>query len=687
MDAIEQSKEDAEARAAKAEAEIARLLALNTELTERADTSVAEAELLASQEKAQELMTKCERLETVIGGLEASMSHQLSELSMKVSSAEDRATAANKELIDVRKAAASQSTELAEAGSTQDDLQAGKKYMEAEIARLLLIEQSKEDAEARAAKAENEVSELQDEMTSYLETAEVAEVEIASLRQQMKETVAPLEMAEAELLASQEKAQELMTKCERLETVIGGLEASMSHQLSELSMKVSSAEDRATAANKELVDVRKAAASQTNSLNKELEMALVQVEELTEALDEAEIIQREERESHEMIPKFTFEDLAKKDLEIDRLADEIDLLKSELNAANDCIEAEMQQQLDQQMQTQAEITELQARLVIAAQELVVQQRSIDQMIEGEKERVSASATDDQDVLMVEMNALLESKIEAETRAVKAESDAKDLKDQLSAYDRNTAEEQEIIMKTAESQMESLRQEREERAQALKLSSAELAETHQKEQILLARCALLEKEVTGWEETVEELESALSAAQQARDTAIAIHQQSETKMAMKILAAEEAVTVVEDAKDAATLALQTSNNDLMSERAAMVEALSIKDQRIAHLEVSKLTQEQMDKIKILKEEHKKSREDVKTMKKQLSQLKKAYDDLKDSSVLGASSADCAALIEAQNTVSVLNIKLQESATRMESTQNIAKALKEKIKDCSKQLQVR
>ena len=37
--------------------------------------------------------------------------------------------------------------------------------------------------------------------------------------------------------------------------------------------------------------------------------------------------------------------------------------------------------------------------------------------------------------------------------------------------------------------------------------------------------------------------------------------------------------------------------------------------------------QMEKIRQLKEEHKKGREDVKTMKKQLLQLKKAYDDLK------------------------------------------------------------
>jgi DNA anti-recombination protein RmuC len=47
---------------------------------------------------------------------------------------------------------------------------------------------------------------------------------------------------------------------------------------------------------------------------------------------------------------------------------------------------------------------------------------------------------------------------------------------------------------------------------------------------------------------------------------------------------------------------------------------------------------MEKIKALKEEHKKSRDDSKTMKKQLSQLKKAYDDLKATPSSGSSSAD-------------------------------------------------
>ena len=566
--------------------------------------------------------------------------------------------------------------ELSERAAAADDMITST---EAEVDA---IEQGKDDAEARAVKAERELSVLQDKMTSYHGNAEEAEEEIATLRQQVKEAVAPLVTAVAERLASQEMTQKLLCKCDALEKVIIDLEASTAVQLSDLAMEAVSAKERAAAACKELIDVKEATATEISRLHKGLQESLLSEEELSEALDEAEIVRIEERAASEEYAKVSAESFILKDGEIKELGHEIDSLKKYLEAAHECVIAAE----ERQEETQAEITELQARLAIAAQELTVQQRSINQMISEERERLSACATDDQDSLMVEMNALLESKIEAETRACKAESDAKDLQHQLSVYDRNTAKEQEIIMKTAESQMESLRQEREERAEALRLSYVELDETRQRASAATASCNALEIELSERQEIVEELEGALNAAEQSRDTAMRTLQESETKLSMTISAAKKAVSVAEEARDAAISALHSSGNNLLSEKAAMFEALSVKDQRIAHLEMSKLTQEQMDKIKLLKEEHKKSREDVKTMKKQLTLLKKAYDELKDSSVMGASSTDCVALIEAQNTVAVLNAKLSESVTRMEGTQNIAKALKEKIKDCSKQLQV-
>ena len=111
-----------------------------------------------------------------------------------------------------------------------------------------------------------------------------------------------------------------------------------------------------------------------------------------------------------------------------------------------------------------------------------------------------------------------------------------------------------------------------------------------------------------------------------------------------------------------------------------EVIAAKDARMVHLEASKLTQDQMDKIKVLKEEHKKSREDVKTMKKQLQLLKKAYDDLKESKAAAA-----AASAEAGASSSSKESSVQELTTRLEHATGTVKSLKEKLKECASQLQ--
>ena len=112
-----------------------------------------------------------------------------------------------------------------------------------------------------------------------------------------------------------------------------------------------------------------------------------------------------------------------------------------------------------------------------------------------------------------------------------------------------------------------------------------------------------------------------------------------------------------------------------------ETLAAKDARIVHLEASKLTQDQMDKIKTLKEEHKKSREDVKTMKKQLQLLKKAYDDLKESNAAAVAAASAGAGASS----SAKESSVQELTARLEHATSTVKSLKEKLKECASQLQ--
>ena len=526
---------------------------------------------------------------------------------------------------------------LEASGSVMEDVKAVLiASIEAKNQHIAQLEESKDAHEKSTSEAQETI-------------IKAGESQINALTQDLEDREEALRVSSAHLSEIQEREEALIVKCAALETA--ALELRSDDEWNEL-------------------------VEEKQSLSMELEKALIQVEELTIALDEAETIQREEFDQ-DIELKVTTEDLAMKDEEIDQLREEIELLKTELNAANDCIEAEMQQQQDQQQQTQGIMAELQARLEIAAQELTSQQRAIEQMKEEEKERLVVGTTDDS--LMIEMNALLEGKIEAETRADKAESDAKSLQDQLSKYDRNTATEQEIIMKAAESQMNALTQDLEDREEALRVSSVQLLEIQEREEVLAAKCITLEKAVAEKEGMVGELEGDLTAAEEARDAAVLSLKASKTQNKIEAAA-------IEEARDAAVRALETSGSSLEEYKAEMVAALAVKDQRIAHLEVSKLTKEQMEKIKQLKDEHKQSREDVKTMKKQLVQLKKAYDDLKDSSVLGPSSTDCAALISAQETITFLTNKLQESATKLENTQNTAKALKEKIKDCSKQLQV-
>jgi chromosome segregation ATPase len=145
---------------------------------------------------------------------------------------------------------------------------------------------------------------------------------------------------------------------------------------------------------------------------------------------------------------------------------------------------------------------------------------------------------------------------------------------------------------------------------------------------------------------------------------------------------------EDGLEAAKDETRMIEKLLEGARVETEQIVATKDERIAHLEVSKLTQEQMEKIKVLKEEHKKSREDVKTMKKQLSQLKKAYDDLKATGTSSSSTTDAAdgsAHLIALSDITELKEQLQEVTNKQETSQNMTKSLKEKLKDCSKQLQ--
>ena len=271
-------------------------------------------------------------------------------------------------------------------------------------------------------------------------------------------------------------------------------------------------------------------------------------------------------------------------------------------------------------------------------------------------------------------------MEAEAKAETAEAEAERLQGLLSGYDRNAAQEQALIVKAAEAEMDAMRRELDRGADEWRGTSMELAGCREREvrnsndhtpcnanlytscnafshqhtsttisqQLLLARCQQLEKSLQDKEAYLVDLEGDLEAL---RGDGL------------------EKLTTERDTARAKVVELQNEH----------AETLAARDARIVHLEASKLTQDQMDKIKTLKEEHKKSREDVKTMKKQLQLLKKAYDDLKESKAVAEASTSAGASSSAKEG------SVQELTTRLEHATGTVKSLKEKLKECASQLQ--
>jgi len=132
--------------------------------------------------------------------------------------------------------------------------------------------------------------------------------------------------------------------------------------------------------------------------------------------------------------------------------------------------------------------------------------------------------------------------------------------------------------------------------------------------------------------------------------------------------------------AAVDGLQQRLTATLGELQALRDDLTEKDKRIAHLETTKLTQDQLNKIKAVKEERKRLSEDNKVMKKQLQQLKKVYDDLKASGSSASSSSSASAGAAA-------GVEAGDLRAQLEAAQGVAQTLKDKLRECGQQLQVR
>jgi len=184
----------------------------------------------------------------------------------------------------------------------------------------------------------------------------------------------------------------------------------------------------------------------------------------------------------------------------------------------------------------------------------------------------------------------------------------------------------------------------------------------------------ESEMNILRKKLQEVENCFSATKDEVSSLSAKCNKYEAEMLEK----EDTIAQVENELYKLQSNAKADNDSLDVEK--LKEELEAKDKRIAHLETCKLTKEQMEKIKLLKEERKKFQEDSKIMKKQLHALKKAYDDLKASGTSGASND-----VSAVRDLADARVQLAEVTSQLETAQSVSKSLKDKLRECAKQLQ--
>ena len=149
------------------------------------------------------------------------------------------------------------------------------------------------------------------------------------------------------------------------------------------------------------------------------------------------------------------------------------------------------------------------------------------------------------------------------------------------------------------------------------------------------------------------------------------------------------------KDSLSTTLQSLRSELQAAKASCVSSeeslmdlqqqLVTKDSRILHLEACKLTKDQMEKIKVIKEERKRFQEDNKTLKKQLQQLTGKFDEFKTSkSSSQAGAAHAGGGPSTDYIISDLKVQLVTTSQQLSQCQDEVKLVKSKLKECAVQL---
>jgi chromosome segregation ATPase len=298
-------------------------------------------------------------------------------------------------------------------------------------------------------------------------------------------------------------------------------------------------------------------------LNAELEKAYAQVQELTDALVEAETAAANATVTVTVAPTVAPtattagvaanadrpavdpEYVSQLETEVTSLSAEVEQLQAtiasyeeELTAAQTEALQKHEQQMESaaQLQTAEEalvtersaVTEIKQALKKAEAAFDAANKEVDELREelsaaqsGTTSNTTSEALEaEKEALLVEMNSLMEAKMDAEARLQAAEAVAVELREQLSEYDKTSAQEQEMIMRAAEAEMDALKEGVEAHVRKTEALSEELLMLKDREGNYQRKCLELEKEVEARGKEVQEVEAELLEVMAERDSAIA-----------------------------------------------------------------------------------------------------------------------------------------------------------------------
>ena len=222
-------------------------------------------------------------------------------------------------------------------------------------------------------------------------------------------------------------------------------------------------------------------------------------------------------------------------------------------------------------------------------------------------------------------------------------------------------------------------------------NAQSEQTTKKLQALKVEVTQLRQAYAEREDAMAQLENELYELRQEQAQAVSSAVEESEKDLLTAKTAAKELTAMLQARDSALQSMQEHCNAveemLTSLRSDMTSQLELKDKRIAHLETSKLTQEQLERIKVMKEERKKFQEDAKVLKKQLARLKTAYDELKEKQLENSEAAVASKATSSNSDFVISDLKFQvvEVTAQLSQSQAISQTLKDKLRDCAKQLQ--